>query len=61
LFYADLRRPLEEVSLQTMEHLPGKAGSCRGICGLAQWPQLSRWQPNVRLVATRGDWVLWAE
>jgi 4-amino-4-deoxy-L-arabinose transferase-like glycosyltransferase len=60
LFYANLRRPLEEVSLQTSEHLDARSGPCRGICGLAQWPELSHWQPAAHRVATRGDWVLWA-
>jgi 4-amino-4-deoxy-L-arabinose transferase-like glycosyltransferase len=61
LFYADLHRPLKEAPLQTIALLASEAGPCRGICGLAQWPQLSHSQPAAHRVATRGDWVLWAE
>jgi 4-amino-4-deoxy-L-arabinose transferase-like glycosyltransferase len=61
LFYAGLRRPLEEVPLQTLEKLPNSSGPCRGICGLAQWPALSSLQPSLHAVTERGNWVLWAK
>jgi 4-amino-4-deoxy-L-arabinose transferase-like glycosyltransferase len=60
LFYANLRRAVEAVPLQTMEDLPAQAGPCRGICGRAQWPKLRRAQPTLHLVAACGVWILWA-
>jgi 4-amino-4-deoxy-L-arabinose transferase-like glycosyltransferase len=60
LFYANLRRPVEEVPLRIMENLPADTGPCEGICGRTQWKRLSRMQPAWHAVAEAGDWVLWA-
>ncbi len=59
LFYANLRRPLEEVPLSDVEQLTAAGGPCRGICNREQWTLLRVAQPSWRCLLASGEWVLW--